>query len=56
MKIIFDSEEQKDTFLATIFYDYCPSDIGLNDRDCDGSIGNDCTECWKRAIKMEVEE
>ena len=44
MKLIFDNEEQKDSFICG----NCPSDYGLRDTNCcnDGSDG--CYNCWKR--------
>lgn len=58
MKIIFDSEEQKEIFLyelATV--DSCPSMIKLNDTcDFQDSVdhSNSCKRCWENAIECEV--
>lgn len=53
MKIIFDSEEQKEEFIGK----YCPDDFGLQDRcspfswHCRGEL------CWAEAgVEMEVRE
>lgn len=52
MKIIFDSEEQKEIILKAISKtDACPSDVGM-DNCCNAVIA--CEECWKNAIECEV--
>ena len=54
MKIIFDSEEEKDNFAKLIFSDYCPSLFGLKGSCCDFEK---CDECWKNCgIEMEVKD
>ena len=68
MKIIFDSEEQKEQFQKLVLnqaeVDLCPSSLYLNER-CVGILdlydpGNytpDCINCWKNCgIEMEVAE
>ena len=55
MKIIFDNEEQKESFFEHIAADYCPSIFGYTDSDCE--ISDDCSVCWKYCgIKMEVND
>ena len=52
MKIIFDSEEQKENFMA----DLCPDDVcdALHAKSSDFCYGL-CSECWKNCgIEMEV--
>ena len=60
MKIIFDSEEERDKFLMGMaHWDHvCPSDFGLKDiqtskcEDCDTPS---CEECWKECgLDIEV--
>lgn len=58
MKIIFDSEEQKDALMGLLADDYCPNCLFLKDDDriC-GKSDIDCDECWKNCgIEMEVKE
>lgn len=51
MKIIFDSEEQKEIFLNEVRQcEICPSDIGL-DENC--KMG--CDNCWEKAIECEIQ-
>ena len=58
MKIIFDSEENKERFCKLRC---CPSDITGNSKDdsCDGYEGSDyetrCMECWDTCpVQLEV--
>ena len=52
MKIIFDSEEQKENFARHIFADHCPTLFGLNGSCCDFE---ECDECWKNCgLEVEV--
>lgn len=54
MKIIFDSEEQKDKYINRITW-FCPKEFGLVDRgDDDCGKDDDCSKCWKNAVEMEV--
>lgn len=62
MKIIFDSEEQKEkfmrTFLGDILTEYCPSSLLLNESmaGCAGNKGT-CKECWQESgLVLEVIE
>lgn len=59
MKIIFDSEEQKDR-LQKLF---CPREVAFNifgvrsQYDMDDCESNNCEECWEKSeIEMEVRE
>ncbi len=56
MKIIFDSQEEKDTFVASIVSITCPNRVGIK-KKCDArglySV-RACRECWKKAVEMEV--
>ena len=54
MKIIFDSEEQKETFLGAMTYaGLCPYEAGI-DIDCvERAI---CRDCWEDAIESEVKK
>ena len=55
MKIIFDSEEQKEDFMA----DVCPDDvsIALHAELSDRCYGPCCSECWKNCgIELEVKQ
>lgn len=49
MKIIFDSEEQKEAFIHRI----CPSYLGFDD---DRYCGGMCKKCWENAIEIEIKE
>jgi hypothetical protein len=52
MKIIFDSEEQKDAMLKLLADDYCPSLLFLK-KGC-GNI-YDCEKCWaKCGLEVDV--
>lgn len=60
MKIIFDSEEEKNHFIETLSPFYCPGDLML---DCDaqvdkrGCLQNErCDECWGGNLDWEVKE
>jgi len=53
MKIIFDNEKQKETFIKTC----CPCDFdreypGYNCDDCESSMN--CEKCFEKYIEMEV--
>lgn len=54
MKIIFDSEEQKEVFLANIII--CPSDLGMEKFQCADCMEEDaCERCWQQAgVEIEV--
>ena len=58
MKIIFDSEEQKNEFLNGGCG--CPSSCGFNnvsDEDCWGRYHVSCVKCWEQSgIEIEVKE
>lgn len=59
MKIIFDSEEQKNAMMGLLEDDYCPNNIFLEDVGCNygNSLRNDCENCWKNCgIEVEVKE
>lgn len=52
MKIIFDSEKQKEAFFSSLG---CPSDHGLAElENCEMSLA--CQNCWSRTIDVEVLE
>ena len=51
MRIIFDSEEEK----RELAKNYCPSDIGLENRVCKYGI-DECVKCWERAVKTEIKD
>lgn len=56
MKIIFDSEEQKEAFERDIFLYHCPVYFGI-ERDvryklCE--LYNSCDDCWRDHLEMEV--
>ena len=48
MKIIFDSEKQKQRFMCSPI---CPSSLGLEDIE---RCNHDCEKCMTRVIEMEV--
>lgn len=56
MKIIFDSDEEKEAFIK----DRCPTDILkiLGDIECDGyDVCGVCEECWEKCgIELEVKK
>ena len=58
MKIIFDSEEQKEAFFKLMSDDYCPSTIFLSDIGCTtGHKTCECEMCWECCgIVVEVRE
>ena len=53
MKIIFDSEEQKEKFIEVLSSGGCPNEVGLNGFD---NCSVNCGDCWERAIEMKVVE
>ena len=59
MKIIFDSEHQKEMFLNSMVKGFCPGELNLkNYWDCQFMLmtGN-CRECWEQCgIEMEVDD
>lgn len=60
MKIIFDSKEQKETFLR-IFSEYqendfCTSNFGLDAKGDGCGIALCCRKCWEHAAELIVEE
>lgn len=51
MKIIFDTEEEKEEFVIN----HCPVDIGLavsDHFDCQRNLA--CDLCWSKAVEIEV--
>lgn len=58
MKIIFDSEGQKQRFFEQISMYFCPFEFDLElVTDC-ASIRNNkrCNECWRDCVECEVKE
>lgn len=56
MKIIFESEKEKDKFLDALSKSaICPSALGFNEfYNC--SVDDLCRKCWKSSgLKMEVQ-
>lgn len=54
MKIIFDSEEQRNDFVELLGNtNVCPSAINGLTESC-GSCEAQCEPCWEKAIEMEV--
>ena len=53
MKVIFDSEEQKDQFLEIMASGGCPGSLGLSEDIC-GYSDHGCEYCW-RTCGMEME-
>lgn len=61
MKIVFDSQQQKDKFLEKLrdenYYIFCPDvlDIKIN-HECCGTINKttSCDKCWESVIALEV--
>ena len=57
MKIIFDNEEQLNTFFNTLM---CPEDFFegapryLCDSGCPGPTDENCKKCWEKYVEMEV--
>lgn len=60
MKIIFDSENEKNSFFTHVASDYCPGIFGLKNTGCidigHGRESNyDCDSCWENCgLEMEV--
>lgn len=57
MKIVFESEEEKDKILDILSnLDICPSDLGFNELDrC--RVDDLCRECWKSSgLEIEVQK
>ena len=54
MKIVFDSEEQKEDFIFAMQTSaFCPKELQLKD-DAEACKTADCSTCWLNAIEMEV--
>lgn len=52
MKIVFESEEEKNDILKAFAYsDMCPSDIGLTETFLcsNGVLRDECIDCWKNS-------
>ena len=49
MKIVFDNNEQKHKFISR----FCIVDLFLGQPN---QCSENCAECWKKHIEMEVEE
>lgn len=58
MKIIFDSEEQKEDFITNMAHHHipCPSYYGLSESYPPMCKYDTCKECWKNALYIEVKE
>ena len=61
MKIIFDSEEQKDEFIRGLARHTCPNELGLSKRlscgegEVNASTIERCIKCFKQSgLEMEV--
>ena len=55
MKIIFDSEEQKDKFFSTVVFEFCPDELGLARSDCHAY--KCCRDCWDDTnLETEIAE
>ena len=52
MKIIFDSEEQKDSYIR---YNCCADFVDVKERCRQGDDIEECKECFEKYIEMEVE-
>ena len=50
MKMIFDSEEEKEEFCGG----FCPSFIGMRDSCSRTGKGDLCVKCWDAAVECEV--
>ena len=60
MKIIFDSEKEKELFINTVSPFFCPADVIL---DCDATLSKRgcletclCEHCWEKNLNLEVKE
>ncbi len=59
MKIIFDSEEQKDKFMDIVHEGFiCPRELGLEDaRRNSTCLSTPCITCWENSgVEMEVKD
>lgn len=57
MKIIFDSEIQKELFMERIVGadGICPGILGLNEISCKLGEGRHCQKCWEiSGLEMEI--
>ena len=52
MKIIFDSEEQKDSYIR---YNCCVDFVDVKERCRQGDDIEECKKCFEKYIEMEVE-
>lgn len=60
MKIIFDSEEQKENFLKLMSesdtVDFCPGRLNLEETGDGCSIPECCRQCWEDSAELIVKE
>lgn len=59
MKIIFDSEEQKEALSYSLIKGFCPSELYLKNYYTRSKLGcsGDCERCWKESgLEMEVRD
>ena len=57
MKIIFDSEEQKQKFLFVVAPLLCPGDVGVDESSKYTCVSEElCEDCWRKAVEMEIYE
>lgn len=55
MKVMFDSEDEKEDFIRGLSDHLCPRYLGLGElQRCDSPI--DCRKCWEKAVEMEVKQ
>jgi len=55
MKIIFDSEEQKEKIFAVLSFDLCPDDVGYEPKQpCSERCVSECMRCWEESVESEV--
>lgn len=60
MKIIFDSEEQKENFLKLMsesdVVDFCPGNMNLEENGNGCGIPSCCRQCWEEAAELIVKD
>lgn len=60
MKIIFDSEEQKESFLKLMseadVVDFCPGKMNLKEKRDGCGIPSCCKQCWEESAELIVKD
>lgn len=58
MKVIFESETEKNKFFEYMRINACPSDLSIRGETCTAtsSADEECIKCWANVIEWEVND